>query len=417
MRSEPVSPRPPIEEERVRAAGIRRLEGQHLTLYTDIREDPEVDALCAVFDQAYPQWNRYFQVQDDPAVQWHMIGCLMRDKERFMQAGLWDDSLPAFRYGYSTARGFWLYEQPSAYYRRHLMLHEGTHCFCITRLAAPTLPWYHEGVAELLGTHLWVDGHLTLGHFPRTRDEVPEWGRIKLVREAYADRRGLLVEDVLAYGPTAHLDVEPYAWCWALAALLDGNPRYRDRFRELPRHVGQADFRDRFLDAFQDDRAELDDDWQVFVADLEYGYDLERAAIDFAAGEPLPARGAKAQVASDRGWQSSRLLVEAGKKYRITARGRYHVAQDPKPWLSEPGGVSIRYYKGLPLGMLRSAVRPARAIGRAASPFLAPIEVGLETTLIPTETGTLYLRINDSAAELADNAGSLEVEVELLDEQ
>jgi hypothetical protein len=30
------------------------------------------------------------------------------------------------------------------------------------------------------------------------------------------------------------------------------------------------------------------------------------------------------------------------------------------------------------------------------------------------QSGTLYLRINDSAAELANNAGSLEVEIEAI---
>jgi len=38
--------------------------------------------------------------------------------------------------------------------------------------------------------------------------------------------------------------------------------------------------------------------------------------------------------------------------------------------------------------------------------------VGLGATLTPQQAGTLYLRINDSAAELDDNAGSLTVEIQ-----
>jgi hypothetical protein len=45
------------------------------------------------------------------------------------------------------------------------------------------------------------------------------------------------------------------------------------------------------------------------------------------------------------------------------------------------------------------------------SSLLSPIEVGLGAELTPAETGTLYLRINDSPAELADNAGGLQVQV------
>jgi hypothetical protein len=38
--------------------------------------------------------------------------------------------------------------------------------------------------------------------------------------------------------------------------------------------------------------------------------------------------------------------------------------------------------------------------------------VGLETTITPAATGTLYLRINDSNAELADNRGEVEVGIQ-----
>ena len=37
--------------------------------------------------------------------------------------------------------------------------------------------------------------------------------------------------------------------------------------------------------------------------------------------------------------------------------------------------------------------------------------IGLGATLMPEETGTLFLEINDSAGELDDNAGELKVEV------
>ena len=63
-------------------------------------------------------------------------------------------------------------------------------------------------------------------------------------------------------------------------------------------------------------------------------------------------------VAADRGWQNSGLRLEAGVSYRLTAAGRYQVAKTTKVWWCEPGGVSIRYYRGRPLGILLAAVRP-----------------------------------------------------------
>lgn len=43
--------------------------------------------------------------------------------------------------------------------------------------------------------------------------------------------------------------------------------------------------------------------------------------------------------------------------------------------------------------------------------MIKPLVVGLTATLKPAESGTLYLRINDSAGKLADNAGMLTVVV------
>ena len=66
--------------------------------------------------------------------------------------------------------------------------------------------------------------------------------------------------------------------------------------------------------------------------------------------------GATIQVAADRGWQSTGLLLERGRKYRFEAEGRYQIARDPQVWWCEPNGVTIRYHGGLPLGILLGAV-------------------------------------------------------------
>jgi hypothetical protein len=238
--------------------------------------------------------------------------------------------------------------------------------------------------------------------------------------------------------------------------FLDRHPRYRQRFRELYHFVEQPDFNERFYRSFEADWQELCEEWQVMVANLEYGYDVERSAIDFTPGQlsprPLAEEGREAiaagpttsvTVAADRGWQNTGLRLDAGRKYRLVAAGRYRVGQQPsdllgrdlharpphrvtaagtmaaptaaapqpKIWWCEPGGVSIRYYQGRPLGVLLAVVRPDHPSPNGTSPLLYPTVVGLGTTLAPAETGTLFLKINDSAAELAVNAGELNVEV------
>ena len=79
--------------------------------------------------------------------------------------------------------------------------------------------------------------------------------------------------------------------------------------------------------------------------------------------------------------------------------------------IREPNGVSIRYYRGRPLGVLLAAVRPDHAGDDGPSDLARPQVIGLSGRISPEKTGTLYLRVNDSAAELADNAGTLTVQV------
>lgn len=404
-------PRLQVDDARAAAAGIRKLSSRRLTLYTDLPVDEEIERLPQVFDLAFGQWCEYFHIDKAKHADWNMTGFLMKDGARFRRAGLLPGGLPPFKHGFARNHELWLYEQPSAYYRRHLLLHEGTHGFMNTILGACGPPWYMEGLAELLSTHRWHDGRLRLNYMPTSREEVPYWGRVKIIKDALAENRAKHLINVLEYSASAHQETEPYAWCWAVATLLDKHPRYRDRFRLLYKDVLKPDFTDRFFRLMKDDWQQLSEEWQVMVAGLEYGYDVGRSAVDFTPGKALPTSGGLVTVAADRGWQNSGLRLEGGVAYRLTASGRYVVAQKPQPWVCEPGGVSIRYYRGRPLGLLIAALRPDDPADDGFSALQRSAVVGLETTLTPNETGTLYLKINDSAAELDDNTGELKVEI------
>ncbi|MEN6405657.1 MAG: hypothetical protein ABFC77_04210 [Thermoguttaceae bacterium] len=412
-----------IDDARVSAAGIRKLSGRRLTLYTDL-SGSEIDQLPELFDQAFLQWCEYFHVHPKDWPNWRMTGCLMKDKARFAQAGLLPDDLPPFENGYSVGDRLWLNEQPSDYYRRHLLLHEGTHGFMNTVLGHCGPPWYMEGIAEYLATHRWQDGQLTMGYMPANRDEAPMWGRVRLIQDAAAERRRLTLPQVIEFPYDGRRENDFYAWCWAAASLLDRDPRYQQRFRQLIPLVARPDFNERFRRMFQSDWAELCEAWTLMTAEMQYGYDVARAAVDFTPGKILE-KDARVTIVADRGWQNTGLRLEKGKTYELTAAGRYEVANaapavdlshndsslKKKPWPCEPGGVSIRYYRGRPLGMLLAAVRPDRPADDGDSALLHPVAVGLGATLSPAESGTLFLKINDSPGELADNAGQLHVEV------
>jgi hypothetical protein len=226
-----------------------------------------------------------------------------------------------------------------------------------------------------------------------------------------AEHRARHLGNVFAFDGAAHGSNEPYAWCWTAAALLERDPRYHERFRQLARELAEGQGQEVFARLFGSSTEELSEQWQLTVVDLDYGYDFARASVDFAPGKPLPSGGAEVTLAADRGWQSSRIELRAGQAYRIEAGGRYQVAAAGRPCPCEPGGVSIRYYKGRPLGVLLAAVRPEKPGPGTSSALLRPIVVGLGATLRPETAGTLYLKINDSPAELAKNAGQLRVKV------
>jgi hypothetical protein len=406
---------PEINEAKVAAAGIRKLSGKHLTIYTDLAADPAIDELPKVFDLALPQWTKYFDLDEKTAAHWRVVGYLMKDKEKFAGVGLLPDNLPPFLHGYQRGSEFWWYDQPGSFYRRELMLHEGTHAFMMRFLGGMGPPWYAEGMAEYLGTHKWEGDELTLAYNPRTKDEAPYWGRVKIIKDEYAKSRGMLLTDIMRYDAHAHLKTEPYGWCWGAVLFLDNHPLTQKAFRNLRAKTGDrsVDFSDQLLKELEPNWQAINEDWQLFIVNVDYGYDVPRGAVVRKAEVvPFPASGTSVTVAADRGWQSTGFAVEAGKTYKITAAGRYQVAKVPQSWPCEPGGITIHYHRGRPLGMLLAAIGDKKLEADAITPLANPTGVGTLAEITPMFAGTLYLSINEGASGLADNEGSLTVKIE-----
>jgi len=402
----------PVNEALIASAGIRKLTGRHVVIYTDLAASPAVDELPQVFDQAVPQWAEYFSIPHDKtsADPWHVVGHLISDKQKFLSTGLLPRDLPPFLHGYQRGHQIWIYEQPSEYYRRHLLVHEGTHAFMRQFLGSTGPPWYMEGLAELLGTHRWADNQLTIAHTPRHRDEVPYWGRVKIVRDLVEQNQAKMLGPIMDQAAGEFLRVDAYGWSWAAATFLDRHPRYRERFRALHAQVGEPQFSQIVRDEFAEDWGELTEEWQLFVLNLDYGYDLAREAVVFAAATPPQQLTDPLTIRADRGWQSTGLQLKADVEYTISAAGRFVVEDEPEPWWCEPNGVTIRYHQGRPLGILLYAIRPEPAQSGLTA-LAQPGEIGVGRIITPKQTGTLFLRINDSPAELADNTGSLTVHV------
>lgn len=416
----PSPPRPSLppsyDDQRLAERGIHRIAGTHLILYTDIPTEKLQDC-PELIDRLYPILvERFGELPAEPsAAPWRVVGHVMAEPELFGELGLFPaGELPKFRAGINRDNLFWMYDQPSAYYRRHLMLHEVTHCFMDAALGGRGPAWYAEGNAELFATHRVVDGKAHFGEIPQHKQEVQRLGRIEMVREDIAKFQGRTIENLAEISYEEFDDDHAYAWSWALCAMLDGHPAYRDRFRALHRFVRDPEFNVHFFRLFKDDWAALAEQWQVFAATLCYGYDIERCALDFRRGEALRAGETRAvSVASDRGWQNTGIEVEAKGRYRLAPHGRYSLADEPRVWWCEAGGISFRYVEGYPIGRLVACVRAQTPLDELSmSTMLDVLDVGLGTTLEPEVSGTLYVRINDDRGELADNRGELQLTIE-----
>ncbi len=410
----PSDSRPRHDDAALEKAGIRKHASRRLLLYTDI-DDTRAASLPPLMDLVYEAWEEYFGPlpRDREGTNFQMTGYIMADRERFLSTGLLPQDLPGFLHGRHRGAEFWMNDQTADYYLQHLMLHEGTHCF-MTIVPAPmgNAIWYMEGMAELFGTHtLAPDGSARFRVFPGERDQFPGLGRIRMVREEVRAGRLLGLEALFAVRGQDFAKNALYAWSWALCEFLDSHPRYQERFRHISEHVAPDDPRAGFVRTFEEDWTDLSDEWQLFAQGLCHGYDVERAVIQFAPGQPVAGKPATATIAADRGWQSSGVQLDAGHTYRITAEGRFTLAQEPKPWESEAQGVSIRYCEGRPLGLLLGTIRHATA-GDEPSSMRNAFAVGRELVITPEATGTLYLRINEFWNELADNTGELNVTVE-----
>jgi hypothetical protein len=395
-----------VDSQRAQGAGIRELVGTHLRLWTEVPSSPTVDELPRVFDAAVPQWAEYFRVSPERFENWQVQAFLIKDRARFAALGLLPEKNSDYVNGYALGNELWLDEQPSDYYRRHLLLHEGTHSFMLAFLGAGGPGWYMEGTAELFGTHRWEDGKLELRVFPENREAVPMWGRIKLIREAVRHDKALSLPQVLAISNREALAVDSYAWCWALSKFLDSHPKYGERFRQLASQVREPEFNKRFRNLYHLEWSSLQFEWEAFLNALDYRYDSERMIVEHAAVKP-PDKSIDVSVEVDRGWQAAPLILRKGRKYQITATGRYQIAHDGQLGPCEPGGVTLRYHDGHPLGMLLGSLRTKSNAGS----FAKPVALGLNATLVPDDDAILYLRVNDSPAELSDNKGTLEVRI------
>jgi hypothetical protein len=95
-------------------------------------------------------------------------------------------------------------------------------------------------------------------------------------------------------------------------------------------------------------------------------------------------------------------LLPAGCLLSVHSSGRFEVHDEPRPWVSEPQGITIEYHRGRPLG---------EVVGMLVSPdgtFASRrIVIGTGSQLDVPEDSELWLQLNDSAARRRGNRGEV----------
>lgn len=415
-----------LSAEEISRFGLNMVESKHLRIYSDLPLK-EITSLPAIIDQAYDSWLDYFGPlpENREGTEFQITGYVMEDVERFRNAGLIPDRFSVLGNGRHLGAEFWMPVPEPGYYRRHLLIHEATHCYMmyLPRTSAPV--WYLEGMAELFATHHQEEsGECHFRVFPDSTEKFPGLGRIELVQREIekSGLKTLLELDQLEV--TGFQNVTSYAWAWAFCAFLDQHPEYQSRFQQMGRdYLLEVPLNDLIRKEFNgEELRQLNQAWLAYVNEIEYGLEVADMVIPFQPGSSLEAEAnASLEIHADQYWQSTKWKLQEGRSYRLSAEGEFTLADQPKPWLSQANGISFQYYQGFPVGRLLGAIvpdskpSPGQPYTKHDHCFARPASFGNDIVFKAPYSGTLYLRLNEAPTNLSDNSGSVQVTIEELD--
>ena len=383
-------------------------------LITDCGDETLLNEFAESFDQAVDQWRQFWELPEGSLAQWRVSAFVMRDKNRFRAAGHLPSHVPDFAFGYAAGSTVWVTEQKSEYYTRHLLLHEGVHALMFSQFGGAGPSWFMEGTAELLAVHAGKSDQLIVNRVPANRQSVPYWGRFKLLSQRRDEGRVPTLQSVMRFPRELNADVESYGWSWAAVMLLS---RYADTaptFQSAARNGRDSSpkFNLQLQRELRNQWPLLCARWRLLCQSMDYGFDWESERVDLSMRDPMWDQSARTvSIASDRGWQSIGVRLQPGMRLKLTPSGRCELAAKPKPWISEPNGITVRYYRGRPLGQLIGMLVPnVPETTERLKPFDV-FSVGAATEISVKQHSWLVLRVNDAIGELDDNQGAYRVEI------
>ncbi len=392
-----------------------RRSGRYIDLVTDLESTAEAEILVTSFDAAVPQWATFWQLEPEALTGWKVEAFVIRDRSLFQQQGLIPDHIPNFPFGYASGNSVWVLAQPSEYYTRHLLLHEGVHSLAFSAFGGAGPTWFMEGSAELLATHSGQAATTEINQIPANRESAPYWGRFKLMDQLRGQGDVPAIENVMRYPPSLSGNVATYGWSWAAAMLMSAYPDYRPAWLAAAHNGKQAGpgFNRQFYRQISQKKwPVVAARWRIMCDDLDYGFDWDREQVAISEEDPLwDGKPLEIAVAADRGWQSVGVRLVPGTRLQLRGSGQVVLDTDPKPWVSQPDGITFRYHRGRPLGQLLACVLPNAAEDGDHVRPLDIVAVSDEATLSIDQHSWLLLRINDEVGDLANNSGAYDVKI------
>jgi len=266
--------------------------------------------------------------------------------------------------------------------------HEAVHAYCGQSFGRTGPLWYSEGMAEM-------------GQYWRANDSSvnAEPVVIRYLRESEPKSLNEIVNAREITGDSW----QNYAWRWALCHLLANNTNYAPRFRPLG--LGLLTKQDvSFEQTYGNMAKEISFEYRQFLKDVDRGYRADLCSWDWKAKFTLvkTAKVTSVKIEAGRGWQASRLMVQAGEEYEFSAVGN---------WLMSKGSQGVDADgdsdgNGRLIGALLTDERGEFAL-------CEPFELGRFGTFTAPGDGSLYLRCREPWSAIADNRGTLMVKLKL----
>ncbi len=152
--------------------------------------------------------------------------------------------------------------------------------------------------------------------------------------------------------------------------------------------------------------------WRLMTHDLDYGFDWEIERVQISERDPVwDRRPLTVEIEANRGWQSVGVRIPPGTKLSLAAEGSVTLDSDPKPWISQPPGITIQYRGGKPIGQLLACVLPNARVNSTTLPKLEILSVGDNKEIEVHSFSWLLFRINDSVGDQSNNTGSYQVSI------